>query len=637
MRFVKAYLDAALGSLRRGVDVAWRWSSLALVLAGALLLGAAYLARPSLVIDLGSGRETTLVEGFASFDAEGGTNFRRALPGAALNLRDFGGGSEWSVAITASLAEGDAREIVLARAGEEPVNAVIDRTWTTTTVAARAPLGWRSGLRVELPQASRSLPLRIDRVEIDRGRSLPSLAIVVAVTGAALLLIVACGASGLGWRASLVAGVALLVAQVLAVFADPVLSIPFAPSFAGIVALGVLFAASLAAVLALLQGRDLVIENGSAVVVIVAIGFTVWLSAMSFPLYRGLHFVYHSNIAEEIWKGNFLTFYLPNPDNILSREAQWGGLVVPYPCLYHTIVAPLAALPSRWFHFLHKVLQAWLLATMAVAAAVLAWRLGGGRAAVLAALVTVSLSATFQLVSLSHFVTVFGCWASSMALGYLVLFIDRLGERAFWWGGVALLTLAFLSYTASLFFTGITLALALPLLFREGRGSARPLFTSTLGAVAASLVLYYMHWIPPFLRESVPMLLGDDDGSAVSVAGRLAAIPGKLDYSFGSFLLPLVGLVGLGVVVRRSSEPWRYVLVAWSAIIVLFSGFDLFFNFILKHHYFVMVPVAVGVAVAADGMIARKAWLRGLAVALLVYFVSLGGRAALATAMGTMG
>jgi hypothetical protein len=46
-------------------------------------------------------------------------------------------------------------------------------------------------------------------------------------------------------------------------------------------------------------------------------------------------------------------------------------------------------------------------------------------------------------------------------------------------------------------------------------------------------------------------------------------------------------------------------------VLVVFSALDLSFNFLLKHHYFTMVPVAVGVGVLvarlADHALARWA------------------------------
>ena len=70
-------------------------------------------------------------------------------------------------------------------------------------------------------------------------------------------------------------------------------------------------------------------------------------------------------------------------------------------------------------------------------------------------------------------------------------------------------------------------------------------------------------------------------------------LPGRLSFTYDSALLPLAGLAGLGLAAR---SPERTLLFLWGGILILFSGLDLFFNFLLKHHYFVMAPVSVGLS-----------------------------------------
>src|SRR5262249_15142150 len=139
------------------------------------------------------------------------------------------------------------------------------------------------------------------------------------------------------------------------------------------------------------------------------VGFTGWLCATSFPLYRGGHFVFHSSISEEIWKGRFLIYYLPFPGSMLSQQAQWGNIVVPHPCLEQTLLAPLAALPQPWFHQAEKVVLALWLAGLVLVAAALAERVAGSRAAAWAAAVTACLVPSYQLLGLGHLMTILGC------------------------------------------------------------------------------------------------------------------------------------------------------------------------------------------------------------------------------------
>src|SRR5204863_2796575 len=189
-------------------------------------------------------------------------------------------------------------------------------------------------------------------------------------------------------------------------------------------------------------------------------GFMAWLAATTTSLYRGGHFVFHSSIAEEIWKGRFLLYYLPYPGSMLSQQAQWGNVVVPHPCLYHTLVAPLAALPRPAFFTAEKVVLALLLAAMAWASAALGARVGPPRTGAASAILMASMPASFQLLGLGHLMTILGCWAMTMAVAYLATRSERLGERRCWWRAVMLLALCFLAYFAGLLSMGIGVVMA---------------------------------------------------------------------------------------------------------------------------------------------------------------------------------
>jgi len=620
----------------RGFALLRHWQAGVLVLAGALGVTAATLSTPSFTVDLGSGSETGVARGFGPFDSDSGVSYRRARRGAEVDLRDFGGGSQWTISVTASLAEGGPRSLAVARAGSEVAAQTLDEGWSSVTFQASAPVGWRSGLGVEFPAASDSLPLRVDRLRVDRGRSLPSPRLVLALTGAALLLFVCFGAVGLGPSIRFFSALAVVTGEMVALAASPVLIVPFSPLFLGIVALALLLALLISGVWAAehRRGRAPAPVPGAAAWTVV--GFVAWLAAMTFPLYRGQHFGYHSSIAEEIWQGRFLVFYLPHPENILSREAQWGGMVVPYPCLYHTLIAPLAALPQAWFYLLEKIALAVLLASSALAAALLAHRFGGPRAAVLAAALAVSQHPSYQLLGLGHLLTVFGCWAAALALGYLVASLEALPDRTVWWKATGLLTLCFLSYTASLLFGAVAVLATVLLLWPSDRGHARRLLGVALTAGLGALLLYYIHWVLPFFRESLPMLLAGEPEGPIAMGSRLSAIPRKLAYSYGSALIPLGGLAGLAWMLRASRDKGRLLLACWALVLPFFSGLDVFFNFILKHHYFVMVPVATGAALALGKLTEKGRVGRAVATVFLVYAIAVGGKAALELALGHM-
>jgi hypothetical protein len=631
---VQETVSRAGATAMEGVKIwASRWTGV-LVLLGVFGVTASYLARPSLDLDLGSGRETTLAHQFAGFDREGEVSFRRALRRAYVDLRDLGGGSQWRITVTASLPEGP-RSLVLVRAASKELDVELGPSWSTHAFEAEAPLGWRSGLRIDLPSASEALDLRIDRIRIERGRSFPSLRILLGIVGAALLFMAIGRASGLSSRTSGLLAVLPLASGIAAPTIEPLLVVPFVPVFLGVTTAGFFFICLVSGILAVMVPRGLVPSLPPAALAAAGIGFVAWLAAALFPLYQGGHFVFHSSIAQEIWQGEFMKYYLPYPGSMLSRQPHWGNVIVPHSCLYHTLVSPLATLPRYWFYTIETCVLAVMLSMIALAASLLATRLGSERAGALSAIAAIGLPTTFQLLGLGHLMTLFGCWASTLALSFVVLRFDDLQTRSTWWWSVLFLTLAFLSYTASVLFGAVVLALAILILYRWDPSRARALAGATLASLAAAFLLYYVHWTLPFLRESLPALLGSkggDPGEPAFVLGsRIAAIPRKLTYTYGSPLVPLVGLAGLGLVGRPKQ---RVVLAAWAGILILFSGLDLFFNFILKHHYFVMAPVSVGVGLATAWAWDKGRVGRGLAVFFLVYILGLGAREALRVAMG---
>jgi hypothetical protein len=589
--------------------------ALPLGLAAALAISLAYWYGPALDIDIGSGREEGVARGLGPYENEAGATCRAALRDAQLDLRDFGAG-RWTVALTTLSA------------GEEH--------WTTRTFDVQAPFGWRSGLALALAERGDS-GVRIDRVTIARAHALPSLRLLASAWGAALLLGAILATAGLSRRSAVLAAAVVLAAEAAALAADPLTVVPYFPTFLAIAALGVLLTGFVTGGAAIAEQRGAARLLPPGAIAAASAGFVAWLAATTAPLYRGGNFTFHSNIAEEIWKGRLLLYYLPFPGSMLSRQAQWGDIIVPHPCFEQIAMSPLAALPQPWFHFAEKLVLALLLASMDLLAGAVATRNGGQRAGVFAGVITACLVPTFLLLGLGHLMTLFGCWASSLALGYLIFRIGELGERRVFWTAVALLTLAYLSYFASLLFTGLALACALALLAMRDPIAARRLAGAALWAALGAFLIYYMYWAWPFLSQSLPKIVGGASaarGTPVDptpVWHRLVQEPRKLDYSYGSLLVPLVGLLGL-VRVRSASD--RVLLFAWAAVLPIVCVLDVKFNFILKHHYFVMVPVAVGVGLALAALSERGRAGRVTAVVLLAALALLAAETSLAVAIG---
>jgi hypothetical protein len=195
-------------------------------------------------------------------------------------------------------------------------------------------------------------------------RSLPAPRVALALGAAGVLLALSFAAAGVR-RSAAAAGLALVLAGALALFRDPLLARCWPCAGPPFVAAGAL----LAAVSAALNERTGVSLPAGVVAACVA-GFVAWLAAPLTPLYRGGHFVFHSSIAEEIWQGRLLHYALPYPGSMLSQQVQWGNIVVPHPCLFHVVAAPLAALPRPLFYTAVKAALALWLASMAAAALV---------------------------------------------------------------------------------------------------------------------------------------------------------------------------------------------------------------------------------------------------------------------------
>jgi hypothetical protein len=174
----------------------------------------------------------------------------------------------------------------------------------------------------------------------------------------------------------------------------------------------------------------------------------------------------------------------------------------------------------------------------------------------------------------------------------------------------------------------------LPIIVRSEPSTARALAAAGLAAAVVAFLLYYMQWTWPFLSQSVPRILhgsGSPDGGGTPVVRRLLALPHKLNYSYGSALIPVLGLAGLAR--ARALRGWP-LLGAWAAVLPVFSVADLFFNLLLKHHYFTSVPVAVGGGLFLSAVARRGAVGRVSAGVLLGIALLLGLQTALDAALG---
>ena len=571
------------------------------LLAGLMILAtfSGYALSPRFEIGLGSGLAEPLAKRFAGFDRnEEGVLFREPFPGASIDLRDFGASSSWTVEITA--AAGAPGVGVVAEAGDRPLEGELDSRFRVHRYQLDAPRwGWRSGHVLRFPGLGQGRSIRVAAIGVDRGRSLPPLRVLALVLLSSALFVAAfgaCGLSPLSRRPALAVGVAFAALFLVGLAAAPVFFIPFLSRIA-LAALASFLAASAArGFLSAVSRSGLAPEPSAGALSIATAAFVLWFLATASPLYSGGHFSYHTSVAEEIWQGKFFLYYFPGPDNMLSRQPQWGNMTVPHPSLYHTVTSPLALLPREWFHLTTKLFLALLLFGVALVSSVVAQAAGGRRAGIYAAAAASAFPTGWQLLDLGHLMTIFGTFAAATALGFVALLEARLAERREWLLALGLVTFAFLSYTGSLLFGSVALALTSLALLREEPRLAKSLGGLLLAGWGLALLLYYVHWVSPFIRDTLPrMLSGAGSDRGIDWIARLKLLPGKLDYTFGAFWVPLIGLLGIA---RAEGRPRKLLLLGWALVLPLFSGLDLAFNFLLKHHYFSFPAIAIGFGLA---------------------------------------
>jgi hypothetical protein len=629
--------DAARGAGRAAVEGATALLSWRAILPVALLAiagtFAAYALREELRFEMGSSEIDPIARGFGGLDRdEGGTYFREARPGAVLDLRDFGGGRPWRVAIRAALDSG-AESGELARVGDEALAAELDSTFRDFRFELEAAgWGWRAGHLLSFPGFGPERRLRVASVTVERGRSLPPWRELILTTGAAWVLLGALGASGLARAAAVIAASVFALLMCLSLGAVPVVLTPFTARILLAAVGALLFAAAARGSLQALAARQLTPPIHPAALAITVAAFAFWFLAAAAPGYTGGHFSYHTSIAEEIWRGKFLLYYLPGPENMLARQPQWGDLVVPHPSFYHTVSAPLAALPREWFHLGTKLLLALLLGGIGIAAALVATSAADDRAGVYAAAAVASLPTGYQLLGLGHLMTIFGVFAAALALGFAAIQAERLSMRREWILALLLLTFCFVSYTGSLLFASVGLAAASVGLSFHERELSRALVRLLVAGWGLALIIYYGFWLLPFVRESLPALLsGAGRGEGIDLPARVGLVPGKLDYTFGSWIVPVAAVPALALAGTRTR---RALLLGWAVPLVAFSGLDLLFNFLLKHHYFSLPVVAVGLGLLWRWLEKKGLVWRVLVAGFLVFLWANGFREALFVARG---
>ena len=85
--------------------------------------------------------------------------------------------------------------------------------------------------------------------------------------------------------------------------------------------------------------------------------------------------------------------------------------------------------------------------------------------------------------------------------------------------------------------------------------------------------------------------------------------------------MPIFGLLGLALAEGR---PRRFLLYGWGLALPLFSGFNLVFNFLLKHHYFSFPAIAIGFGLALSRLEEKGSFRVAVFLLVVVYLLMTG-------------
>lgn len=247
----------------------------------------------------------------------------------------------------------------------------------------------------------------------------------------------------------------------------------------------------------------------------------------------------------------------------------------------------VAAMPL-WKTFRSEMEHVWLLRGIAlVAEALLALALYGlvaahwrnRRAAFLASTITMLLPVGLYTICTSNLTNAFGQAAFGMGMAAL-LCTDVWPARRWLFGaaGAALVCAGFLSHFS-------TFSVGLPLLFAcaaavwlGGRGAPRRVAVALLLALAiasaASVALYYAHFMPVYKKTAERLLARDGEARERSMVAPASVKANRIVTTvwneFGTAVLIAAGVAGALLFRSRAHDPLALALAGWAAVVLGF-------------------------------------------------------------------
>jgi hypothetical protein len=486
---------------------------------------------------------------------------------------------------------------------------------------------------------------------------------LAAVAGLALLAYATLAAAGWAWRVSLAGAVGLAAAMAgLLVWARPLL-VPVLGELGWIggLALGLTLLGRLGlAGLARWPRLRLPAGERAWLLTIVAAALLPRLAATFHPQMDIIDLGFHVNRYTDVVERGMIFLKI--------RSAEWGGRETTYSPTAYLAMAPLGWLIDDK-HRMMRIFTVLLETSRALLVFALArWVAGGGRAALLATTLFVSLPLAAIVFSWGITSNLFGEWWATALLLTLTVGWRRLTRPAVAALAVVVATLALLSHPGVLLLTAAWLGLLsggaiAGWLWRRWRGRAAPGDGRTVAAVALVTVLAGVLAVALFYRVDAAMML--EQGSA-TIGQRLSGAPaaatgqprrwrvsGSVDdrslgmaaryvtdwrqvplegargylqeawayYWFWPLPAAVVGWLLLGGTGR--GRRFRWLTLAWAAAAALFALVGLTINLYVRYMLFLLPVVCVLAGVALDRLAGRGR--AGLALTALLIAGALAG------------
>lgn len=621
-----SWLRAALG-----------WQLLALLVASAIALLAAYQVERPIRVNLGGAHETPFVENFHTKEIadDGATHYRWTHATSFVIFKGIGGGREraGTLRLRSGRPPGVAQPVTLLVNGVETARFTVGADWQTVSFAVRGAATGGHGVVVELRTPAEKLPnsdgrvvgVQINQVRLETvggGRTIPAwgtlgVALLIVLT---LYLIVA---RGLGVavtddnrRRSLAAlgaaaGVAILVA--LFAFARPYIAAYSGPLLG--VLLGALGALLLPRPLIRLGARcGLAVTAGEATALcaVLALGIVAKLGGLLYPDTIVIDLPWHVRWMRAFLQHDFGALYFPS--DLSSGPKEWGiGVLIPKSPLFYAMLAPFTLLPFSLGTVLKLCVGAMEVITVLFAFAILK-RVGMGAAGVVAALLYTVTPLSYLALSYGNYPTLFAQFLTVIAFTLLLFRGDRLDRPWVFAIFTLILALSLLAYPVVAVFNMCVLVAFGLWRWRQGADAAarRRALLIPASAVAAALLAFFAYYIQ-YVRvtlDSVRTLgtstaenRGYTEGGLRGAPWHIATVIAK-NIQVGNLLI-LLAVVVAGVVLLYRTAPrdegrrtWQFLLL-WLLVMPVFTLADAYIDLLLKPLFYAMFPVALfgGVAI----------------------------------------